>query len=134
MIPRVRRARPVNKDTLAPPAESVKTPPRIRRERVKTDALGRTRYVIDWGISLEAKLQLYLMTSYLYYYMNRSIIADSDFDRLCKELAAGWRSIKHQHKGLTDKEQLEAGTGYAIKYPMMVVHAARYMLDRHYEI
>lgn len=133
-VPRVRRSRPSITGALPPQEASTPGPARIRRTRPTTDALGRTRYLIDWEGSLGGKLQLYLMSSFLYYYMNRSLITDSDFDRLCKELAAGWRSFDHPHKSLTDREQLRAGTGYAIKYPAIVRNAAAYMLERHYEL
>lgn len=123
---RVRRVRAAQVETPAPA--------RIRRVRrqVQPDD-GRTWYVIDWELPLEAKLQLYLMTSYQYYMLNRSIITDHDYDRLCKELYQGWRNIRHQHKHLVDRQQLYAGTGYAIEYPTMVVGGAMRMLELHRE-
>lgn len=132
--PRIRRTRPLVTPTLPPQAPPARRPTRVRKASPAADALGRTRYVIDWGMPLGGKLQIYLMTSFLYYYMNRSLITDSDFDRLCRELVEGWRGLYHQHKHVTDIEQLRAGTGYAIKYPAMVRNAAMYMLERHYEL
>lgn len=109
---------------------------RIRRVRPseagKTD--GRTRYIIDWGMSWGAKLQLYLMTSFLYYQMNRSVITDTEFDRLCDDLREGWDDNDHPHKRLIGVHDLEATTGFAIRYPLRVRNAALYMLELHREV
>lgn len=123
---RVRRVRAIS----APPAA---TTTRVRRVRPLRDGDGRSWYVVDWGLSLEAKLQLYLMTSYQYYRLNRSIITDHDYDRLCRELYEGWPRIRHQHKRYVDRQQLFAGTGYAIDYPHMVIGGAMRMLELHRE-
>ena len=65
------------------------------------------------------------MAAYLYYELNRSPIPDEMFDRVCKALRAQWGTFEHQHKYLVTLEDLEAGTGYAIKnYPLMVRLAA----------
>ena len=74
------------------------------------------------------------MTSFLYYHMNRSVITNDEYDQLCVDLAAGWKTGKHQHKHLVSLEDLEAVTGYAIKYPNMVVGGAMMLLDRHREV
>ena len=134
MTARVRRTRPATKGVLPPPSEPKVTTARVRRSRPTADSWGRTIYVIDWNRPLGGKLQLYLMTSFLYYCMNRSLITDHDYDRLCKELYEGWHTLKHPHKTLTDRGHLLAGTGYAIRYPLVVRNAATYMLDRHTEL
>lgn len=89
--------------------------------------------MIDWRRPLSWKFSIYMVTSFLYYQMNRSVITDSEFDQLCKELDAGYDDFEHQHKHLVDREQFAAGTGYAIKYPLMVQGAARHMLDHYAE-
>lgn len=134
MLARVRRTRPQTISTL--PAEEAPEPTtrRVRRSRPPAADTGRTIYVIDWDTSLGGKLQLYLMTSYLYYEMHRSLILDTDYDRLCHELLAGWGEFEHMHKGLTDRGQLRAGTGYAIKYPLRVKEAAMYLLSLHGDV
>lgn len=76
-------------------------------------------------MTLNQKFVQYLMASYLYYVENRSILSDTEFDQLCKELLDAWDQIDHRHKHLTTKEDLEAGTGYAIQYPSIVIGAAR---------
>lgn len=116
--------------------EPVQAPTVLRRSRVRSSEVGYTQslpiFVIDWNKSLGWKLQIYLVTSYLYYHRCKSLITDHDYDRLCKELAEGWRGLTHQHKHLVDKGQLTAGTGYAVKnFPLMVQGAAEHML-RHY--
>ena len=125
-LPRVRRVR-------VPPSSEATVIARVRRTRksaVLDSEDGRELFVIDWGRSLGWKLQIYLVTSYLYYNLCRSIITDHDFDRLCKDLGEGWDTFEHQHKYCTSREDMLAGTGYANTYPLMIVHAAEYMLRK----
>lgn len=112
-------------------------PVRVRRTRpVPAPPSGdpRKRFIIDWQMPLGGKLQLYLLTSFLYYEMCRSVITDHDFDRLCKELAEGWDTFDHQHKHCTSLDDMVAGTGYANKYPLMVRAAADALLREFYEV
>lgn len=75
-------------------------------------------------------LQTFLMSSYLYYKHDVSPIPDEKFDRVCQHLAKLWDTFEHQHKYLVTKDDLEAGTGYAIKdYPLMVQLAALSWMD-----
>ena len=67
----------------------------------------------------------YLMSSYLYYKEDRQILTDEDFDRLAKRLLDNWDSVEHMHKHLISKEDLQAGTGYAIKYTQRIINAAK---------
>lgn len=113
------------------PEESVAPARRVRR--VRTPQL-KPRYVVDWGASWQSKFQLYLITCFLYYRMNRSVITNDEFDRLCTELASGWRKNHHQHKHLVTLDDLVAVTGYAIQYPRVVMGAASIMLERHREV
>lgn len=110
----------------------------VKRTRVRGAASAyedsRPVFVMDWGKSLGYKLQIYLVTSYLYYHLSRSVITDHEFDRLCKELAEGWDTFTHQHKKYTDRASMEAATGYANKYPLMVRSAAISMLDNFREV
>ncbi|GAB5503438.1 DNA ligase LigA-related protein [Pyruvatibacter sp.] len=69
----------------------------------------------------------YLMASYLYYWEDISLLSDSLYDRLCKQLLDQWDSIEHRHKGLIDRESLASGTGYALlrgDYPEMTKSCA----------
>lgn len=128
---RVRRVRS------APVVEEVTTP---RRGRFRGSGAGsssgdsRPYFLIDWDRPLSWKFSIYMVTSYLYYCLNRSIITDHDYDRLCHELGDGYDDFEHQHKHLVDRGQFEAGTGYDIKYPQMVIGAAGSALDNYREI
>ena len=67
----------------------------------------------------------YMMSSYLYYKTDRSVLSDGDFDQLCKRMLNEWKIIKHPHKRRVKRKDLEAGTGYQIKkYPTIVMSAA----------
>ena len=66
----------------------------------------------------------YLMYSYAYYKENESLVDDTEYDQICRELIEKWDTITHWHKPLLDLESLKAGTGYDIKYPNRVVAAA----------
>lgn len=76
-------------------------------------------------LTLNQKFVQYLMSSYLYYVEDAHVLTDTQFDELCKELLDRWDEITHPHKSLTTRDDLAAGTGYAIKYPLIVVGAAR---------
>jgi NAD-dependent DNA ligase len=65
------------------------------------------------------------MFSYAYYKENESLISDSEYDQICRDLITNWNNITHWHKPLLNLESLKAGTGYDIeKYPNRVVSAA----------
>jgi len=66
----------------------------------------------------------YLMYSYAYYQENESLITDTEYDDICRELIEKWDTITHWHKSLLNLESLKAGTGYDIKYPNRVITAA----------
>ena len=68
----------------------------------------------------------YLMSSYLYYKEDKSVLTDEEYDYLCKRLLDEWDSVEHMHKYLIDKGALKAGTGYQIKdYPARVIGGAK---------
>ena len=64
------------------------------------------------------------MSSYLYYHADAQVLSDADYDEICKLLLFEWDNISHPHKGLVTRADLEAGTGYAIKYTNMIKGAA----------
>lgn len=67
----------------------------------------------------------FLMCSYLYYELDISPIPDEQFDRMAKRLLNLWDTVEHRHKHLITREDLAAGTGFAIKdYPTIVQFAA----------
>ena len=71
----------------------------------------------------------YLMCSYAYYKLNTNLITDAEFDQLAKDILADYDNIKHMHKHLVTKDQLEAGT-YLGQYPNMVMGATRDYIKR----
>ena len=58
------------------------------------------------------------------YYEGDPIISDDEFDALGKRLLDEWDQVEHMHKHLITKDDLMAGTGYAIKYTNMIKGAA----------
>ena len=66
----------------------------------------------------------YLLHSYLYYICDCSIISDSEYDLLCKDLLCAYELVEnHEHAHLCTKEALSAGTGHHIPewdYPMRI--------------
>ena len=80
------------------------------------------------SVNLKVLYSDYLFHSYLYYKKHISIIRDEEFDAICKELLARWEEVAHRFKYLTTKEDLEAGTGYAIQYPHGMMRAFEALL------
>lgn len=74
---------------------------------------------------------LYLAASYLYYERDVSLMRDSDFDGMCREMHDRWDDIEHQHKHLVSREALRAGTGFGIKHPARVINAATLLAVTH---
>lgn len=149
---RVRRTRPViepqeveepvHKARLTRTRPANRMPVRVRAAKPEIGAhaaaslAGGTRpyFTIDWSRPLSWKFSIYMVTSYLYYQLDRSMIEDYEFDRLCQELDAGYDDFEHIHKKFVDRGQFTAGTGYAIgEYPLMVQFAAHHLYDHHKE-
>jgi len=90
-----------------------------------------TAYPIVNEISCYRLVPYYLMSSYLYYKKDKSVLSDEDYDIMCKRILAEWKQINHPHKKLVKKNALEAGTGYQIrKYPMMTMSAAELWIEK----
>ena len=74
----------------------------------------------------------YLIHSYLYYKLNESIISDTEYDALCKNLLADWDNISNKYKHLVSPGDLLAGTGYSIaEYPEEIIKKAELRLLKH---
>ena len=85
-------------------------------------------------ISIHRLVPIYLMSSYLYYKKDTNKLSDEEFDMLCKRMLENWKKIRHPHKRLIKKKDLEAGTGYAIKkYPTIVMSSAERWLAGEYD-
>jgi NAD-dependent DNA ligase len=65
----------------------------------------------------------YIMASYAYYVESDPKVTDGCYDLLAKLLSHYWDSIVRQHKHLITKEDLLAGTGFAIEFPSRIKHA-----------
>jgi len=76
-------------------------------------------------LNINRLVPFYLMSSYLYYKEDKQVLTDEDFDRLAKRLLDNWDSVEHMHKHLISKEDLQAGTGYAIQYTQRIINAAK---------
>lgn len=84
------------------------------------------------GWSLHKCFSNYMVASYLYYVLDESMFTDTEYDLICKRLWDEWENFEHQHKRLVTKEDLDAGSGFAIpvnKYPKIVCMAALGWLD-----
>lgn len=69
---------------------------------------------------------LYLVTSYLYYEMNISMISDSLYDKLCGYIHDHLEEfmVMCWHKQTLDAELLRAGTGSSLDYPQAIIEIA----------
>ena len=67
--------------------------------------------------SLYEVVSLYLVTSFLYYRCDMSVIQDFQYDEICQRLYNEFDDISHPYKDLLDKDELSSGSGYSIKYP-----------------
>lgn len=72
----------------------------------------------------------YIISSYLYYQKDISIIADSSFDYICKRLLSEWDNITHIHKKFIDKQSLSAGSGFDLEYPKMAISSSLYIAEK----
>ena len=94
-----------------------------RRKRVNADTL--CREAIERSPNLT--VPWYLMTSYLYYHEDESLISDGLYDAMCKLMLDRWDEITHPHKHLIHKDALAAGSGFDIPkdaYPEIAKGAA----------
>lgn len=68
----------------------------------------------------------------MYYKLNESIISDSEYDKLCKDLLADWDNIDSNYKHLVSPSALLAGTGYSIdEYPNEIINEAKTRLSKY---
>jgi len=76
----------------------------------------------------------YLVASFLYYHCDFSIMTDDEYDAICKELLDNFDDIEHPHLHLLDKEVLQAGSGFHLRYdqyPLIVKSTAYSYLEHH---
>lgn len=76
-----------------------------------------------------------LISSYLYYHCDFSILTDTLFDDLCGLLLKRWDSFTHRHMHLITNDDLEAGSLFALTesdYPAIVRNSALQLVLDHY--
>ena len=78
---------------------------------------------------LNLTIPFYLMASYAYYKLDKSIISDQAFDDLAKVMLENWEMIEHRHKSFINKEDLSAGT-FLGKYPSMAIGAVETFIEK----
>ena len=76
------------------------------------------------NISINRLVPIYLMSSYLYYELDKNVLTDSQFDYLCKKILDNWDNINHMHKHLIDKDNLKSGRGYGLEYTNLIKGAS----------
>ena len=77
-------------------------------------------------------VQWYLILSYAYYIEDLSLVTDTEYDNICRRLLDKFDEIEHHHKHLISKDDLEAGTGFALSkedYPQIVIGAAKQLRE-----
>ena len=75
-------------------------------------------------VSLNRLVPIYLMSSYLYYELDKNVLDDTQFDYVCKKLYDNFDDVTHMHKHLLDKDNLKAGSGYGITYTNLIMSSA----------
>lgn len=86
------------------------------------------------GVSLRQAFQMFLVASYAYYLRHVSLMSDESYDKIAKALLTNWDTFEHQHKYLVTKEDLQAGTLYALKakdYPLIIRTCAELRIRKH---
>lgn len=74
----------------------------------------------------------WVMSSYLYYHCDTSVLSDGRYDALCNQLHSEWDAVDHRHKYVIDRDALVAGTGFdlpVVAYPPLPCNAARVLAE-----
>ncbi|QIG76951.1 putative NAD-dependent DNA ligase protein [Rhizobium phage RHph_Y1_11] len=115
---------------LVKPIQSPKSAPTPKPVERNLDELA----ALDIGNSANLLVPWYLMSSYLYYVRDVSILSDGYYDRICAELLRRFIFIRHFNKDLVNKGALAAGTGYNLPYhrfPVRIMSAANRLAHDH---
>lgn len=87
--------------------------------------------------SLNMYVPWFMMASYLYYIHDLKLISDDLYDSMAKTMLENWDVIEHQHKRFITKEDLAAGTLYALRdadYPNLVKGSASHLVKTNWGI
>ena len=76
-------------------------------------------------MKIEEAISKYLLYSYAYYELGKSLISDQEFDLITVTLKNNWNDVinsLHPHKHLLSYEAIEGSTGYNLKgnYPQII--------------
>lgn len=69
----------------------------------------------------------FLLTSYLYYLHDMSLVTDNSFESMTRVMVEHWNNIAHRHKQLVTPDMLRAGTAFNLleeDYPTITKSAA----------
>jgi hypothetical protein len=75
-----------------------------------SDTKGMGLVALQEGIMIKE----YLIHSYLYYILNESIISDTEYDTMCRQLDANWNTHQSVWKKYVSRADLKAGTGFTL--------------------
>lgn len=78
--------------------------------------------------SINMAVPFYLMAAYAYYKEDDPIISDQSFDNLAKLMLERWDEIRHMHKRMIKKGDLEAGT-YLGKYKQLTIDSLKHLRE-----
>lgn len=73
----------------------------------------------------------FLMASYAYYHLDKSIISDGLYDKMAKAILKHWNIIQHRHKNLITKTDLKAGSLYRLRedeYPSLTKDSVKVLI------
>lgn len=66
----------------------------------------------------------FLIACYMYYVEDQPLLSDTTFDKVLVPALVSLPPGSHPHQHLITPEHLTAGTGFDLKYPLIVEHAA----------
>jgi len=75
-------------------------------------------------VGVNKLVPFYIMSSYLYYKLDVSIFNDHEFNDICQRLKQEYTNITHPHKEYVKLHNLEASTGFNIKFTKLMKHAS----------
>ena len=78
----------------------------------------------------------FMIASYAYYRTagDDQVMTDPTFDYLVQRLKENYDKADHPHKKFVTRENLEAGSGFDVEFPNIVIGAYRSYMREYYEI
>ena len=75
-------------------------------------------------ISDKQLIPYYLMSCYLYYHKNDSVLNDMEYNKICDRLIDNLDNLEHQHKHLVKLDDLKSQGSPNISFPNIVKRSA----------